>query len=132
MPEDNLAIIEAVIAASQRGDWETALAAYDADAELDQSRMPDGGIYRGPHGVRDFYTNWFAAWEDLEIEFEGARALPDGRVISLIRLSGRGRASGVPVSLAAADVFTLRDGKIVHMDAYPERDEALKAVGLSD
>jgi len=127
-----VAIVEAVVQASQRGDWEAALAAYHPDVELDMTRMPDGGVARGPDGVREFYAQWFGAWDDMRIEFEGARALPGGRVISLIRLSGRGRVSGVPVAIVAADVMTLRDGKVVHQVGYPDRDEALKELGLSD
>jgi ketosteroid isomerase-like protein len=29
-----------------------------------------------------------------------------------------------------ADVFTFRDGKVVHMQAYANRDDAMRAVGL--
>src|SRR5881227_1556735 len=131
MSHDNVALVEVVIAASQRGDWDTALGAYDPEVELDQRRMPDGGIYHGPDGVPEFYAAWFGSWDDLRIELEDVRGLPDGRVISVLRLRGRGKASGVEVAMAPADVWTLRDGKVVQMTGYPDRAEALAAVGLS-
>jgi ketosteroid isomerase-like protein len=58
--------------------------------------------------------------------------LPDGRVVSLTRVSRRGSGSGVEVTLDAADVFTLRDGKVIQMTGYPKQAEALEAVGLSE
>jgi ketosteroid isomerase-like protein len=132
MTDDNVALVEAFIAAVQREDWDTVLAAFDPEVELDQQRMPDGGIYRGPAGVREFYGRWFGSWDDLHVELQYARALPDGRVISLVHLRGRGRASGVEVTMIGADVWTLRDGKVVQLTGYPDHAEALEAVGLSD
>jgi ketosteroid isomerase-like protein len=132
MALENVEIIEGMLEAAERGDWDTTMAAYDPAVELDQSRFPDGGIYSGREGVRKFFEEWFGAWEELRVESQGVVAVPDGRVISLIRISGRGKESGVEVTMEAADVFTLRDGKVIQMTGYPERAEALEAVGLSE
>ena len=42
--------------------------AYDAAVELDQTRMPDGGIYHGHHGLREFYGRWIRSWEDFRAD----------------------------------------------------------------
>jgi ketosteroid isomerase-like protein len=47
-------------------------------------------------------------------------------------LGGRGRGSGVEIEARFYDVYTLSDGKIVRMDQFTERSEALEVVGLSD
>jgi hypothetical protein len=54
------------------------------------------------------------------------------KVILLMRLSGRGKTSGVDVSMSSYHVFTLLDRKIVRMHEYGpgKRKEALEAVGL--
>ena len=44
---------------------------------------------------------------------------------------GRGRGSGVEVDSRFYEIYTLRDGKIVRVDEFAERSEALKAAGLS-
>ena len=44
-----------------------------------------------------------------------------------VRLRGRGRGSGVEIDGRFYDVYTLRDGKIVRMDQFTERSEALGA-----
>ena len=38
-----------------RRDSATWLNGYDEAVELDQTRMPDGGIYHGHHGLRESY-----------------------------------------------------------------------------
>jgi ketosteroid isomerase-like protein len=132
MAPENVEIVKGLMEAAGRGDSDTAMEAFDPAVELDQTRFPDGGTYRGRDGVREFYDKWFGAWDELRIESQGVIELPDGRVVSLIRVSGRGKGSGVEVTLEAADVFTLRDGKVIQMTGYPKRAEALEAVGLSE
>ena len=48
------------------------------------------------------------------------------------RYAGRGRASGVPVSLEAFTVIVLRNGKTVSLRDYETKAEALEAAGLSE
>jgi ketosteroid isomerase-like protein len=38
----------------------------------------------------------------------------------------------VPVVIRSADLFTIRDGKIVELVGYPDRTEALYATGLPE
>jgi hypothetical protein len=51
----------------------------------------------------------------------------DGAVAALLRFSGRGRGSGVPVELPAAVRVTFADGLIATMSAYPTLEDALAA-----
>ena len=60
------------------------------------------------------------------------RLIEDGeRVLALMTIEGRGKASGVPVVIRSADLWTIRDGKILSLVGYPDRAEALEAVRLS-
>lgn len=129
MSHQNVDIVRAHVEAAKRGDWRAALESYDEAVVLDQSLMPGGGIHHGKSGVREFFTEWFGAWEDLSLELE--RVIDAGeRVIAVMRISGRGRDSGVDVSVRAVDAFTLREGKIVQQVGYPEADEALAELGI--
>src|SRR5919106_1537949 len=118
MSQENVELVKAMITAAQRGDWDAAMEAFDPNVELDQSRMPDGGTYTGSRGVWTFYEKWFGSWEEFRFESEGVIPAPDGRVISLIRVSGRGKGSGIDVAMESADVYTLRNGKVVQMVGY--------------
>jgi hypothetical protein len=45
---------------------------------------------------------------------------------------GRGRGSGVETDARFYGVYTVRDAKIVRMDEFTERSEALEAAGLRE
>jgi ketosteroid isomerase-like protein len=53
-------------------------------------------------------------------------------VVAAVRMRARGRASGIPVDARFYDVYTLRQGKIVRMDQFTRRSEALEAAGLRE
>jgi ketosteroid isomerase-like protein len=98
---------------------------------LDASRFPDGDVYHGRDAFRDFFRRWFGTWDELNIA--PGRVLDDGdQVLVMTRIEGRGKGSGVPVVIEGADVWTLRDGKVVSFAAFTDRAEALEAVGLSE
>ena len=132
MSQENVDVVRAIIAAAETGDWDTAIKAFDPEVQLDQTRLPGGGVYKGFTGVWSFYEKWFGSWEEFRIDSQGVIAVPDGRVLSLDRVSGRGRRSGVEVAMETANVYTLRNGKIIQMTGYPARSEALEALGLSE
>ena len=48
------------------------------------------------------------------------------------RFHGLGRTSNAPVELRFAIVVAFREGRIVRLDNYEEKNEALEAVGLSE
>jgi ketosteroid isomerase-like protein len=53
-------------------------------------------------------------------------------VLVFSRTIQTGHASGVTLETRAAQEFTFRDGLVVRYKVYPDRDQALKALGLED
>ena len=86
---------------------------------------------QGHDAVRASLAHWKAEWDDYEVVPEEFEDRGD-RVVVTVRLHGRGRGSGVEIDARFYDVYTLRDGKIVRMDQFTERSEALQAVGLAE
>jgi ketosteroid isomerase-like protein len=86
---------------------------------------------RGHDAVRASLAHWKADWDDYEVLPEEFVDSGD-RVVATVRLRGRGRGSGVEIDARFYDLYTLRDGKIVRMDQFTERSEALEALGLSE
>jgi ketosteroid isomerase-like protein len=86
---------------------------------------------QGHDAVRASLARWKAEWDDYKLMPE---EFVDGgdRVVVTVRLRGRGRGSGVDIDARFYDVYTLRDRKIVRMDQYTERSEALGALGLRE
>jgi ketosteroid isomerase-like protein len=131
MSEENVEIVRRIIQAARRGDWESAMSGYDQAVVLDQSRMPDGGVYHGHDGVREFYGRWFGAWQDFRIEPERLVDVGD-QVVDINVVSGRGRGSGAAVKMRTANVWTIAGGKVVRQVGYIVASEALEAAGLRE
>jgi ketosteroid isomerase-like protein len=84
---------------------------------------------QGHDAVRASLARWKAEWDDYKLMPEEFVDMGDSVVVT-VRLGGRGRGSGVEIDARFYDLYTLRDGKIVRMDQFTDRSEALEAVGL--
>jgi ketosteroid isomerase-like protein len=84
---------------------------------------------RGPEEVGAFFSDWLTTWTDHEVDYEFFDA--GDRVVVLCHLKGKGRGSGVEVESSIGQVWTLRDGKLVHQQMFRTPEEALEAAGLS-
>jgi ketosteroid isomerase-like protein len=106
------------------GDVEEALSYADPDIVWNPiEELPT----QGHDAVRASLARWKAEWDDYEVlpeEFVDS----EDRVLATVRLRGRGRGSGVEIDARFYDLYTLRDGKIVRMDQFTERSQALEAV----
>jgi len=73
-------------------------------------------------------------WENYRSEADEYRELDEERVLVLMRHGGRGKTSGVAVEQLdqrGANLFDLRDGKVVRLTLYWHRDRALADLGLA-
>lgn len=65
--------------------------------------------------------------------FEPERFFDAGdRVLVFVRASATGKGSGAQVELRVAHEFAIRDGRVVRFKVYPDREQALEAVGLGE
>ena len=87
--------------------------------------------YAGLDGLRAFLLDWTAPWATYRLENEKAIDLGE-RVLMLNRDRGLREEEHQEVEGRIAAVFTIRDGKVVRIDAYTTHAEALEAVGLSE
>ena len=103
----------------------------DADLVWDVTRLgwPDQQIYSGAEGAMQFNAEWADAWDDWELEPEDYLDAGE-RVVVIITQRGRSKATGIPVDMRFAQVWTLRDGQAIRMQMYASVDEALEAVEL--
>jgi ketosteroid isomerase-like protein len=134
MSSENVELVRRLWGTWNRRDHEAVFAHYDADIEWDQSEivaLPDARpMYRGHEGVRAFWRLWLSAWEDVSYEGVEFRDAGD-QVVALVQNQHmRGRASGVDLQVSYAQVWTLKDGKVIRMRGYADQGEALRSVGL--
>ena len=129
MSQENVELVREIIAAVP--DWRKVSALLHPDARFDQTRIPDGGVYEGREACGRFFERWFGSW--VEIRLTPERLIEDGdRVLALMTIEGRGKGSGVPVVIRSADLFTIRDGKIVRLELFGSPAEALEAAGVRE
>jgi ketosteroid isomerase-like protein len=114
--------------AYSRGDYDRVEGIHDPHIVV--ITLEDGVVY-GNDAVLANYKRWNEAWERSETTLEDVIGHGD-RVFVAIRFHGRGRASGVEVDARLYEVYMLRDGKVLRIDEYEHRAEALKAAGLSE
>jgi ketosteroid isomerase-like protein len=92
---------------------------------------PEQERYEGLEGVQTFQDEWTAAWHDWALDVEALYDAGD-EVVAVVRQRGRSKASGVPVDMLFAQVWTVLDGKVTGMCMYSDPAEALKAVGPAE
>jgi ketosteroid isomerase-like protein len=104
-----------------------------ADLVWDVSRLgwPDQQLYHGPAGANQFNAEWADAWDGWELEAEDYIDA-GGCVVVIVNQRGRSKATGIPVEMRFAQVWSFRDGQAIRMQMYANVDEALEAVGLAD
>jgi uncharacterized protein len=100
------------------------------DVEWDYvGAFPESATYYGPEAVRRFFAQWAGAFNDFGFEPEEFVDAGD-HVLVRLRQWGRGKATGAAVENRTWQVFTFREGRIVHCRGYPDKAEALRAAGL--
>jgi len=121
-------ILRAAYESLNDGDVEGALAVLDVDAEwCEHSDLPEAGLYRGRDSIRVFLLSFLESWDEFHQETEDLLD-GDGCVLILLRSRVRGKGSGINVEARYAHLWTMRDGRGVRVDAYSDRDEALRAL----
>ncbi len=128
MSTENLEIVRRAFAfgVQGRGDPDEGLADFDPDVVVNSVEQ---GSSRGRDAVRANLERWNDAWKEIEATAEEFIEAGD-RVVVSAHFRGRGRGSGIEVAARFYDVYTLRHGKVVRVDEFTERADALEAAGL--
>jgi ketosteroid isomerase-like protein len=82
----------------------------------------------GLEGLRKAMAQMFDDWATMRWEIDEIFEAEAG-VVSLHRVIGVGRASGLEVTNAIASIYEMRDGRICREWVYEDRGEALAAAG---
>ena len=91
---------------------------------------PGQQIYSGREGANRFNAEWTEAWDDWEFAPEDYIDAGED-VVVVVNQRGRSKATGIPVDMRFAQVWSFRDGRAVRMRMYASVEEALEAAGLS-
>jgi ketosteroid isomerase-like protein len=129
MTQENVEVVRRAIETFEH-DEEAWLSTIDP--AVDWYPIEEGhSLSQGHDAAVRIRRSWLENWEGHQIDVEEMQDGGDS-VVACLHLTGRGVRSGVEVDLRVCQHFKLRDGKIVYLYEYADRDEALKAAGLSE
>jgi hypothetical protein len=99
----------------------------DAVFDLGQMALPDEAVWEGREAISEGWQRWLDQWDDYRVTASNAEIHGD-RILLDIHAEARGRGSGVPISVAHAQVWTLRGRLILRIQVYANRAQALEAL----
>jgi ketosteroid isomerase-like protein len=131
MSQEDVEIVRRSFEAWNEGDVRAIRRCYTEDVVLETPITEFGRTFEGddPLGrwIAEQRETWAETHWDVERIFEG-----DGVVVSFYRSISTGRASGIEVVRDLTGVHHIRGGLIARHRTFLDRDEALKAAGLSE
>jgi ketosteroid isomerase-like protein len=88
--------------------------------------LPDPQTYHGFEGLTQMWADWTADFDEFEMESVEFEQVGDRVIVEMIN-RGTGKASGAVVDARFWFAYTVADGKVVRLDAYLTKDQALRA-----
>jgi ketosteroid isomerase-like protein len=136
MSEENMEAVRRGYELMAAGELEALTGLFSDDAELADTgglgiAGTATGTRRGPEGFLRSIKEAQDAFEDYRVEPEDFIDAGES-VVVWVRVSGRGRASGMAQEAHVAQLWSLRDGKVIRGEVYRTVEEAVEAAGLSE
>jgi uncharacterized protein len=131
MSQENVELVQQMVNAWNRGDYDAARDFFDPDVEVEAALGADiDGTYFGHAGLATLMRFW-GAFGSFRSDIE--KCIPAGdAVVTLLHHHATGKRSGIDVEMRNWHVYTVRNGKIVRFRQFRTEARALEAAGLSD
>src|SRR4051794_11994664 len=134
MSQENVELVRSIYAAWEGGDFSSAEWAHP-EIEYVGADGPDPVGSTGLAEMARNFRNWVSTWAEFRLAAVEYLELDRERVLVLDRASGRGKTSGVDLGQIQSEgawLFCISDGRVRRMVRYLDRDDAFRAVGLSE
>jgi uncharacterized protein len=130
--ERTITALRGAYAAFNRGDIDAAVVPLDEHIEWSEpTEFPGGGTYHGREGARRYLSQSQASL--AEGTSEPVQFISAGnRIVVFVHAHVRPQGSREWHDIDLANVYTIRDGRIVQMRAFANRQEALRWVGAEN
>ena len=91
---------------------------------------PEPDTYRGHEGIRRYFAGFEGVMDKVRWEADELMEAPNERVVAGIRLLTRSVATGLELELPVWQVCTVRDVKVLRIEGFAKREDALRAAGI--
>jgi hypothetical protein len=116
-------------------DFETVAVAGQVPLSHAGAEFPEGSsrpTYYGLDGFVAAFLDWLSAWESWAVTATDFIDVDENRVLVLLDVRARSKTHQVEMPIDAANLLTLRDGRVARLELFFERAQALEAAGLSE
>jgi ketosteroid isomerase-like protein len=123
-------IVRRIYALWESREWSAIPDFFEPDIEIDLSRnVFNADVYRGHAGIERYLKSVDEVWEEFRIVPEEFIDAGD-HVVTRVTIRGKGKGSGVEVTMQLFNIWTFRESKVVRIvGGYRDRSEALAAAG---
>jgi len=133
MSQENVETMRQALDAFNRRDKATWLAICDPEAEdIPPWEWPESDATHGSAAIWDLYVGNMGPWDNAVFEYSDLIEVGANAVVAHFVGDVKGKASGTPVAWNYRQVGTFRDGKVVRIEWFADRAEAIKAAGLEE
>ena len=132
MSQENLEIVRRFMAAWSDHDRAAMARDLHPDAVF-HSAITNvvGQTFEGRDQILAVFDRWDEDWSDIYWEIDELVDVDDHRVVTFHRVIATGRVTGIQTVRELGGVIELRDGLVVSQRIYLDRDEALRAAGVT-
>jgi ketosteroid isomerase-like protein len=132
MSEENVEIVQRLLAATADSENEVALSLMHADIEWQTADdEPDAGTLHGHAQVVAMFDEWRRSFENFSGTPQEFIDAGDDVIVPLI-FAGTPRGGGAQVTFDETQVYTVQGESIVKVREFRTKAQALEAVGLSE
>jgi ketosteroid isomerase-like protein len=142
MSQENVEVVRRLYAAAVEATWSPQGVQRDPKFPIELldphvvwisfRSAPESRPYIGYGGALEWLKTFQEDIRGLRVELTEVIDAGGDQVVAVNELRGTWERSGVPVEGRYASVFTLLNGRIVRVQAFKTREEALEAVGLRE
>jgi ketosteroid isomerase-like protein len=133
MSLENVELVRQGFEAFNSGDIDRILSFTGPDLEIEVppglSAEPD--TYRGDAGVRRYFQSFDEAMGEVHFQAERFWDAAEAVVVD-VRVTARGKQTAILVEQRAAQLWTIRGGRVIRIRAYASLSEALETIGLAE
>jgi ketosteroid isomerase-like protein len=133
MSQENVELAQRGLDALNRGEVDAVIDLCDPEVQwiAIPGFLPDAEDFHGRAGVRAWFDKVGEVLRGLRWEVEEITGA-DERLMVALKLHATGRASGIEREFRIFQAWTIRNGKLVRLESYLSREEALEAAGVQE
>jgi ketosteroid isomerase-like protein len=131
MWDERIRLVRAFADSITDRDLEAALEVCHAEIEFPSLMAQlEARPYTGHAGIRRYFSDIDATWEEWRVEVEQLMAASDGRVVIVMSTHMRGKESGVPFTQRVANVWEFEDERLLRATLYRDPAEAVRSIDV--